>query len=192
MKEIIVLGAGGHAKSVIDVIELQNEYKIAGIIDNDLKKGSRFLDYEIIGNDDNLKSLREKYKYAIIGVGQIKTPNIRIKLFQKLKEFNFILPVIISPFAYVSKRAKIEEGTIIMHHALVNTDAKIGKNCIINSKALIEHDVVIADFCHISTGAIVNGGVEIENNVFLGSNSVCKEYIKIKENSFIKAGSLVK
>jgi sugar O-acyltransferase (sialic acid O-acetyltransferase NeuD family) len=190
MKEIIVLGAGGHAKSVIDVIELQNEYKIVGIVDNDLKKGSKFLDYEVIGNDDDLQNLREKYKYAIIGVGQIKTPNIRIKLFQKLKELNFILPVIISPLAYVSKRAKMEEGTIIMHHALVNTDVKIGKNCIINSKALIEHDVVVEDFCHISTGAIVNGGTIVRAKTFFGSNATAKEYIDV--NGFIKAGGLVK
>jgi sugar O-acyltransferase (sialic acid O-acetyltransferase NeuD family) len=190
MKEIIVLGAGGHAKSVIDVIELHNEYKIAGIVDNNLEKGTIFLDYKVIGNDSDLESLREKYEYAIIAVGQIKTPDIRIKLFKKLKELNFMLPVIISPIAYVSKRAKIEEGTIIMHHSLINTDAKIGKNCIINSKALIEHDAVIEDFCHISTGAIVNGGTTVREKTFFGSNATSKEYIDV--SGFIKAGSLAK
>lgn len=190
MKQIIILGAGGHAKSVIDVIELQNEYKIVGIVDNNLEKGTDFFDYKIIGNDSDLESLREKYKYAIIAVGQIKIPDIRIKLFKKLKELQFILPVIISPIAYVSKRAKIEEGTIIMHHALVNTDVKIGKNCIINSKALIEHDVVVEDFCHISTGAIVNGGTIVRAKTFFGSNATAKEYIDV--NGFIKAGGLVK
>jgi len=190
MKEIIILGAGGHAKSVIDVIELQNEYKIAGVIDNNLEKGDNFLDYKIIGNDNDLKKLRKKYKYAIIGVGQIKTSNIRIKLFNLLKKFDFILPIIASPLAYISKRAIIEEGTVIMHHVLVNTDTKIGKNCIINSKALIEHDAVVEDNCHISTGVIINGGVIIKKNSFIGSNTTSKEYIKI--DGFIKAGSVVK
>jgi len=190
MKEIIILGAGGHAKSVIDVIELQNEYKIAGIVDNSLEKWSSFLNYKVIGNDSDLKDLRKKYEYAFIGVGQIKIPNIRIKLFNRLKELKFNLPVIISPLAYVSKRAILGEGTIIMHHALVNIDSKIGKNCIINTKALIEHDVVVEDNCHISTGAIINGGVVVKSGTFYGSNATSKEYIET--SGFIKAGSVVK
>jgi len=192
LKEIILVGGGGHCKSVIDVIELEGKFKIAGIIDNNLDIGSKVLDYEIIGRDEDLFKLRKMYKYAFIAVGQIKTPDIRIKLFNLLKSLDFKLPFIISPLAYVSKHSKIEEGTIIMHHALVNANAKIGKNCIINSKALIEHDSIIEDFCHISTGAIVNGGVIVKRGTFIGSNSVTKEYIEIKENSFIKAGSLVK
>jgi len=193
LKEIILIGGGGHCKSVIDVIELEGKFKIAGIIEKDKSLiGNKVLNYEVIGYDDELEKLREKYEYAFITIGQIKNPLPRIKIFEKLKKLDFKLPVIISPLAYVSKYAKIEEGTIIMHQALVNANAKVGKNCIINSKVLIEHDSVIKDFCHISTGAIVNGGVIVKEKTFLGSNSVTKEYIEIKENSFIKAGSLVK
>jgi sugar O-acyltransferase (sialic acid O-acetyltransferase NeuD family) len=190
LKEIIILGAGGHCRSLIDVIELENRFKIAGIVDNELQIGDKILDYEVIGNDNDLKELRQKYKYAIIGVGQIKTPKIRIKLFKMLQNLDFIFTVIISPRAYVSKYAKIEDGSVIMHDALINVNAKIGKNCIINTKALIEHDAIIEDNCHISTGAIINGGTKVKQNTFVGSNSVTKEYIEI--DGFIKAGSLVK
>ena len=192
MKEIIILGAGGHCRSLIDVIELENKFKIVGIIDNDLSVGSKVLNYEVIGNDSNLEKLRNKYEYAIVGVGQINTPKIRIKLFNLLKSLNFKLPVIVSPRAYVSKHTKIDEGTVIMHDVLVNTNAKIGKNCIINTKALIEHDVEIEDNCHISTGVVINGGVIVGEGSFIGSNAVTKEYIKIPKKSFIKAGSIVK
>ncbi len=192
MKEIIILGAGGHCRSIIDVIELEDKFKIAGIIDNELPVGSRVLDYEVIGNDNDLEILRSKYEYAIIGVGQIKTPKVRIKLFNLLKSLNFKLPVIVSPRAYVSKHTKIDEGTVIMHDALINANVKIGKNCIINTKALIEHDVEIEDNCHISTGAVINGGVIVGQGSFIGSNAVTKEYIKIPKKSFIKAGSIVK
>jgi len=140
LKEIIVIGGGGHARSVIDVLETEGKYKIAGIVDNNIPVGIKVFDYEVIGNDNDLKKLREKYEYAVIGVGQIKTPKIRIKLFETLKGFNFKLPVIVSPRAYVSKYAEIGEGTVVMHDVLVNSNAKIGKNCIINTKALIEHD----------------------------------------------------
>ena len=192
MKEIIILGAGGHCRSLIDVIELENKFKIAGIIDNELPVGSKILNYEVIGNDSDLEKLRNIYEYAIVGVGQIKTPEIRIKLFNLLKSLNFKLPVIVSPRAYVSKHTKIDEGTVIMHDALINANVKIGKNCIINTKALIEHDVEIEDNCHISTGAVINGGVIVGQGSFIGSNAVTKEYIKIPKKSFIKAGSIVK
>ncbi len=190
--QILILGAGGHCRSLIDVIELEGKFKIAGIIDNELPIGSKVLDYEVIGKDSDLEKLREKYEYAIVGVGQIKTPKIRIKLFNLLKNLGYNLPVVISPRAYVSKSASIEEGTVIMHDALVNVNAKIGKNCIINTKSLIEHDVVVEDNCHISTGAIVNGAVIVGTGSFVGSNAITKENIKIPENSFIKAGSVVK
>jgi len=193
LREIILIGGGGHCKSVIDVIELEGKFKIAGIIEKDKTLiGQKVLNYEIIGSDEDLEKLREKYKYAFVTVGQIKSPNLRIKIYEKLKKLNFKLPIIISPLAYVSKYSKIEEGTIIMHHALVNANVKVGKNCIINSKVLIEHDAVIEDFCHISTAGVINGGVCVKRGSFIGSNAVTKEYIEIKENSFIKAGSLVK
>ena len=187
---ILILGAGGHCRSLIDVIELENRFKIVGIIDNELRIGDKVLEYEVIGNDNDLVNLRKKYKYAIIGVGQIRTAKIRIKLFNLLKSLKFVLPVIISPRAYVSKYAFIDEGSVIMHDVLVNVNVKIGKNCIINTKALIEHDVIIEDNSHISTGAIVNGGTIVKKNTFFGSNAVSKEYIEI--DTFVKAGSLVK
>ncbi len=188
-KEILLIGGGGHCKSIIDVIEQENKFIIAGIIDNNLQIGETILGYQVIGCDSDLEDLYNQYKYACISVGQIKTSTIRIKLFNILKDIGFKLPIIISPLAYVSKHAQIDEGTTIMHHALVNVDAKIGKNCIINTKALIEHDVAIGDNCHISTGSIVNGGVVVKEFTFYGSNATSKEYIEIE--GFIKAGSLL-
>ena len=193
MKEIVLIGGGGHCKSVIDVIEKESRFKIVGIIDDDKNKlGKIICGYKIIGDNKILKELRQKFEYALVTVGQIKTPKIRIKLFNLLKELDFKLPTIISPLAYASKHSFIDEGTVVMHHALINADAKVGKNCIINSKALIEHDVIIEDNCHISTGACINGGVRVLENSFIGSNAVTIEYIEIKSGSFIKAGSLVK
>ena len=104
------------------------------------------------------KVLRKKYKYVVIAVGQIRSVVVRKKLFKLLKEMNYSLPTIISPLAYVSKYAKIDEGTVIMHHALVNTDAKVGKNCIINTKALIEHDATSKEYITIN-GFIKSGSV---------------------------------
>lgn len=191
MKEkIILIGGGGHCHSVIDVIEQINKYEIIGIVDTKENIGKKVLNYEVIACDDDLEIIFETCKNAIITVGQIASNKIRVKIYNKLKQIGFNLPVIISPFAYVSKHSIIEEGTVIMHHALINANVKIGKNCIINTKALIEHDCIVEDNCHISTASTINGGVIVKENSFFGSNSTSKQGIEI--DGFIKAGSLVK
>ncbi|WP_141048482.1 NeuD/PglB/VioB family sugar acetyltransferase [Aliarcobacter cryaerophilus] len=191
MKEkIVLIGGGGHCHSVIDVIEQTNKYEIIGIVDTKDNIGKKVLDYKIIACDDDLKTIFETCKNAVITIGYIKTNELRKKLFEKLINIGFNFPTIISPLAYVSKHSFIDEGTVIMHHALVNANAKIGKNCIINTKALIEHDAIIEDNCHISTASIINGGVIVKENSFVGSNATSKQYTEIA--GFVKAGSLVK
>lgn len=192
MKKIILIGGGSHCKSVIDVIEQEERFKIVGIIDKPNLKGSKVLDYSIIGNDSDLESLANEYQYALITVGQTYSPLIRIKLFDLANKAGFIMPNVISPNAYVSKHSSIGKGTIIMHNAVINANVFIGDNCIINSKALIEHDCLISNHCHISTNATINGGVTVEEETFVGSNVTTKEFITIKKNNFIKAGTIVK
>ena len=192
MKNIILIGGGGHCKSVIDVIEQEKKYKISGIVDKPMFLGAEILGYKVIGNDLDLVTLVKKFKYALIAVGHIRSAKLRIKLFNLAKKVGFTLPSIVSPISYVSRHSKIGEGTIIMHHAIINANTLIGHNCIVNSKALIEHDCKISNHCHISTNATINGGVEIGSKCFIGSNVITKENIQIKKNSFIKAGTLVK
>lgn len=182
------MGGGGHCKSCIDVIEQVGIFKIAGIVDVSEKLHQKMLGYEVIAIDDDLPHLVNEYENFLITLGQIKSPEKRIRIFQKLKESGAKLPVIISPLAYVSPHALVGEGTIVMHQSLINAGASVGRNCIINTKALVEHDAVIGDHCHIATGAIVNGGVKIGGGSFFGSNTVCKEYIEIGENAVIGCG----
>ena len=192
MKSIILIGNGGHCKSIIDVIEQEAKYKIVGIVSSSRSIGTDLLGYKVIGDDSDLHNLSKTYKYALVAVGQIHSPKIRIKLFDLLVGSGFILPSIVSPRAYVSKYACIGSGTIVMHDAIVNTNAVVGENCIINSKALVEHDSIIHNHCHISTGATINGNVLIEDGCFIGSGAIASNSIIIKKNSFVKAGALVK
>ena len=192
MDKILLVGAGGHARACIDVIETENQFEIAGLIEKNESMTDMNLGYPIIGNDSDLSDLRQQYSYALITVGQIKSSKVRIKLYQLLKEFGFTLPVVISPKAYVSKYAQISEGTIIMHGAIVNANAKIGKNCIINNKALIEHDTAIGSHCHIATGSIINGEVSIGNGTFIGSGAITKQCISIGDDCIVGAGVIIK
>jgi sugar O-acyltransferase (sialic acid O-acetyltransferase NeuD family) len=191
MKEkIILIGGGGHCRACIDVIEQEGRFAIAGIVDMPEKKLQHVLGYPVIGSDEDLEELIRSFPNVLITLGQTKSPPRRTELFNKLRRIVARFPVIKSPLAYVSPHARIDEGTIVMHHALINAGARVGRNCIINTKALVEHDAVIEDYCHISTGAVVNGGVIIGSGSFFGSGAVSKEYTSIPSNSFIPANSL--
>ena len=191
MNDLILIGGGGHCKSCIDVIEQEGKYNIKGILDTPEKFGQEVLGYKIIGSDEDISKYAQNHSF-LITIGHIKTPDLRIKLYNKIKENNGKLATIISPRAYVSKHATIQEGTIVLHDALVNAGAKIGTNCIINTKALIEHDCTIENNCHIAIGAKLAGEVTVKQNSFIGANSLIVQQRTISENSFIKAQSLIK
>jgi len=192
MREIILFGGGGHCKSVIDVIETEGRYSIAGIIDVENNIGKEVSNYKIIASENDMAYLAKSYKYAFISLGQITSPKTRQDLFNVLKKNFFEIPKIISPNAYVSSSSKVGEGSIVMHGAILNASSRIGKNCIINSKALIEHDSIVEDNCHISTGAILNGNVVVRSGCFVGSSSVIPNNKMVDKNTFIKAGTLYK
>jgi len=190
--KVILIGGGGHCKSVIDVIEQTGVFEIIGITDLQEKIESTLLGYPILGTDEIIKNLQSNIDAIHITVGMVSISGKRELIFNEFKNSGFKFPIIQSPLAYVSKYAKIGAGTIIMHHAIVNAGAIVGENCIINTKSLIEHDAVIGDHCHIATGAIINGGVIVGKGSFIGSGSVSKQNSVIPENSFIKANSIIK
>lgn len=189
---IVLIGAGGHANSVIDILDICGSYNIIGLVDSNFRTIKSLQGYPVVGSDEILPELKMEVDYAVITVGHIGNVGIRKHLFKLIQSLHFKIPVIISPYAYVSKTATISSGTVIHHGAIVNANAKIGMNCIINSRALVEHDACVGDNCHISTGAIVNGGVIVKEGVFLGSNATTKQGVVIPENIFVKAGSVYK
>lgn len=192
-KEIILLGAGGHCHSCIDVIESGGIFNIAGIIEQEGKnQQNSVLGYPIIGYDNELSIFKDRFDYAFVTVGQMGSSTLRRKLYSTLVKLNFIIPTIISPFAHVSKHAVINSGTIVMHHACVNAGAIIGNNCILNTKSLIEHDSKVGEHTHISTGAILNGDSTIGQGCFVGSNAIIVNGVNLPSDYFFKAGTVIK
>jgi sugar O-acyltransferase (sialic acid O-acetyltransferase NeuD family) len=188
MKELILIGGGGHFKSAMDVIEQENRFKIKGIVDKPHRRNEKILGYPVIACDDEIPDLVNRFTHFFITVGQIQTPEPRTRIFDLLKGLGLKLPVIVSPFAHVSPHASIDEGTIIMHGAVVNAGAVVGKNCIVNTRAVIEHDVLIESHCHIATGAIINGDAVVREKSFVGSQVMVREGIEIGRTSVIGAG----
>lgn len=189
---LILVGAGGHCKSVIDVTEHLDNFVVAGIIGMPEEAGTSILGYPVIGTDADLDKIALSYRYFHIALGFIGSPAKRIAIWERLLGLGVEIPVLISPLAYVSKYARIGAGTVVMHQAVVNASAEVGKNVIINTKALIEHDAVVGDQSHIATGAIINGGVKIGYGSFVGSGAVTRQGVIVPDNSFIKANSTVK
>ena len=189
-KNLILVGGGGHCKSVIEVAESAG-YTILGIVDRPEELGKLVLDYKVIGVDDDIPQYVEKAEF-VITVGFIKNTARRIKLYNKVKEAGGKLATIVASTAHVSKYATLGEGTVVMHPAFVNAGAQIGNNVILNAFTNIEHDAVVGDQCHISTGTMVNGDCKIGQNVFVGSQSVLANGIEVGDNIIIGAGSVVR
>ncbi|MDP1604371.1 MAG: acetyltransferase [Legionella sp.] len=190
-KPILLLGAGGHARASIDVIEQEGQFAIGGLIGVPEEVGGEIFGYPVLGTDADLPALRHQYDFALVTIGHIKTPQFRIRFFDALIREGYELPIIVSPHAYVSPRATLGAGTMVLHGAIINAGVRIGRNCIINSQALVEHDVMIADHCHISTAAAVNSGVSIGAGTFIGSNASVRQCLTIGENSLIGMGQRV-
>jgi sugar O-acyltransferase (sialic acid O-acetyltransferase NeuD family) len=188
---ILLIGAGGHCKSVIEVIESSTQYAIAGIIDRKELVGTDICGYTVIGTDDDLPVLIKEYRNVHITVGHIRSGEVRVRLYDYVKRLGAVLPPIVAASAIVSSRASIGEGTIVMHQALVNARVVIGHNTVINTKATIEHDAEIGDHCHISTGALVNGNCTIGNKSFIGSGACIIQGMTIAPQTLVAAGAVV-
>ncbi len=191
MKRLLLIGGGGHCRSCIDVIEAEGRYVVAGIIDSNKTDAAACLGYPWLGSDDDLPTLLKQYPSVLITVGQVKSPDVRIALFERLTALGADFPVIVSPLAHVSNHAVVLPGTIVMHGAIINASARVGENCIINSQALVEHDSTVAAHCHVSTGARLNGDVHVEAGSFIGSGAVVHHGVRIARRCIVGAGAVV-
>jgi len=189
IKNLILVGGGGHCKSVIDVAEGAG-WNILGILDVAQNVGKRVLDYAIIGTDEQIPEFVD-LAFFIVTVGQIKNVDVRVTLHEKILQANRELATIIASDAHVSKHSSIGKGTVVMHNATINAGVKIGMGSIINTMANIEHDVVIGDYCHISTGVMVNGDCTVGDRTFIGSGSVLGNNVVIPNDTIIGSNSFV-
>ena len=190
--KVLLIGAGGHATSCIEAIEAENKKEIVGLIGTPAEIGKKLLGYEVLGSEKDFVALRELTSNLILGIGQIKSPNLRIEIKEKYIKNGFTFESVISPTAQISKHAVIGAGTVIMHRVVINAGVKIGDYSIINTGSIIEHDSKIGDFSHISTGVISNGKTSTGNNSFVGSGTIIMERIKIGDNCIVGMGQQVR
>lgn len=184
MNKLILIGAGGHAKSVADSID-KSEYELCGFLDSN-KKGTH-LGLPILGAQIEDIPDYEKYSY-FISIGDV---GYRKLWFERLRGQGLNIINIIDPSAIISNSVKMGIGNFVGKMAIINADAEIGDNNVINTKALIEHECKVGDHNHLSTNSVINGNVIVENGVFMGSSSVCNGQVRIGSNVIIGSGSVI-
>lgn len=189
MEDIILIGYGGHAKSVADCIERQKEYHIIGYTE----PKEIVSKYQYLGSDDVLqKYYNNGVHNAAICQGYLGKSDIREHIYEMVKKIGFNLPVIVDPSSIISETAIIGEGTFIGKAAIVNADACVGKMCIINTKSLIEHECRVGNFVHVAVGTVLCGRVEVGDRAFVGANATVIQCKKIEHDKIIPAGEIVR
>jgi len=190
--KLVLIGGGGHCKSVLDAALKMNKFSEIVITDSNLGLGSEIRGCKVAGTDDMLPKLNsDGFRYAFVTVGSVGTNHPRKDIVNRISSLGFVFPTIIDPSAVVSDSVSIGAGTFIGKNVVVNADTKIGDHCIINTGAIIEHECKVGDFSHVSVGSILCGEVEIGKNSFIGAGSTVIQCINIGDNVTIGANSTV-
>jgi len=190
-KKIVLVGGGGHCKSILSSIDT-NLYSDIVIIDSPEKVGDTVDGVLIAGTDDDLQKLYNGgYTKAFVTVGTTSCSQKRQNIYESLKKIGFSFPSIIDSSAVIAKSAVIEEGVFVGKNAVVNAGAQISRFSIINTGAIVDHDCCIGSFVHLSPGVILSGVATVGNNTHIGTGSCVKQCVTIGESTTIGMGSVV-
>lgn len=189
---IIGLGAGGHAKVVIEILRLTGQYNFIGLLDMRRELwGTQVLDVPVLGDDSMLPKIQSQgVRDAFIGVGAAGDTRPRQQVFESLQSAGFRIVSVVHPGATLSPSARVGPGLSIMAGAVVNASVRIGKNVIVNTGAIIEHDCVIGNHVHIATGARLGGNVTVGAGTHIGLGGCVRQGIRIGRHVIVGAGAV--
>ncbi|MCI8314832.1 MAG: acetyltransferase [Lachnospiraceae bacterium] len=193
MEDIILLGLGGHAYSVVDSIEQAGKYNIIGFLDTEEMQGKCYRDYRVLDTDDALQKYFDSgIGNAFVTIGFMGHGNVRNRLYRKLKDIGYTVPNIVDETSVISESAELAEGIFVGKNAVINANAKIGKMCIVNTGAVVEHDCTIGDFSHVAVGSVICGGVSVGKQTLIGANATVIQGKKIGNHCIIGAGTVIR
>jgi UDP-perosamine 4-acetyltransferase len=190
-KPLIILGAGGHAKVLIETLQHQSA-NILGITDPDPQKiGDNILGIPIIGGDDLIFKHDQESIALVNGIGMVDDSQRRQQIFYTFKNQGYRFAGAIHGSAVISPAVKLSEGVQIMAGAVIQPGCKIGTNSIINSRASIDHDAIIGAHVHIASGATLSGGIKVNDGTLIGAGSTIIQGITIGVHCIVAAGAVV-
>jgi UDP-perosamine 4-acetyltransferase len=188
---VIVVGAGGHAKVLLDALR-EKSMKVIGLTDADpARKGSTVLGFDVLGTDEVLGRFPPAEAMLVNGLGSIRDTAARRRLYEKLKAMGYRFATIVHPAAWVSSSSRLGEGVQIMAGAVVQSDCAIGDDSIINSAASVDHDCYVGLHVHIAPGVTLSGGVRVGDGCLIGAGSTVVQGVEIGKDSTVGAGSVV-
>lgn len=193
MKNLLVLGAGGHGSVVSELAILSEKYHNIQVLDDKYKVNEKLFtdqNLRIVGKLNDFKSveLKDKFQQAIVAIGDSFK---RIKLLRELKLNGYDIPILMHSSSIVSKNSRIGRGSVIMANSVVQTGCEVGLGCIINTGASLDHHSTIGDGVHLCPGVHIGGHVIIGQNSWIGIGSSIIQKVNIGESVTIGAGSVV-
>jgi len=193
MSRCVVLGAGGHARVLIDVIQAAGNIEVACVLDRDETLwGKEIYGIPIAGGDDRLFSLKaDGVSGFVVAVGSTGDNGPRARIFRAALEFGLTPVTVVAATAFVSRRAVLERGCQVLSRAVVNPGAVVGENSIINTGAIIEHDCVIGRHVHIAPGAVLSGMVRVGDMAHVGTGASVRQAVEIGAGAVVGVGAAV-
>ena len=193
LPKLVIVGAGGHARVLAEIVYLSKQFQLVGFTDPDPKlKGMKIFDAPVLGPDEILPSLRSQgVEEAIVGVGSSEDNHPRSLLFERIVRIGFHPALLIHPTAVLSFTVEIGRGVAVMARAVVNPNARLGDNVIVNTGAIVEHDCILGDHVHVASGACLSGGVRIGRKSFIGVGASSIQNVSIGEGCLIGGGAAV-
>lgn len=189
----IGIGAGGHAKVLLETLQARGDVQVVGLLDADpALKGSEVLGVRVLGGDDMLEHLhKEGVRHAFLGVGGTGDNSARRRLFELAKKSGFQLLSVVDASAVVSPSASLGEGTCLCPGSIVAAGAKLGRNVIVNTGAVVEHDCELGDHVHVASGAVLAGGVLVGDGAHIGAGASVKQGVRIGSEALVALGAAV-
>jgi sugar O-acyltransferase (sialic acid O-acetyltransferase NeuD family) len=190
--KLLLIGAGGHCKVVVDLLLRSKEYDVVGIVDLKERIGDNISGIQVVGTDSDLPAFYKKgIKYCFISIGSIGDPDLRVKSFNSAQKIGFEFPNLIHPSALISSQATMGCGNYIAPKVVINAGSQIANNCIINTGTIVEHDCKVGNFVNLCPGSLLSGRVHIGDYSHIGTGSIVSHGLIIGTRVIIGVGSVV-
>jgi acetyltransferase-like isoleucine patch superfamily enzyme len=193
-RSLLIVGAGGHARVLIDLLDASGQYDVVGLVDSHLPAGSLVNGFPVLGPDssEHLQSLAAQgIELATNAVGGINDRALRSSVCSRIQSAGFLLPVLVHPSATVDRSAHLGAGTQVLAGAYVGAGAQIGADCIVNTHAVVSHDCVLGDHVTVSPGAMLAGGVRVGANTLIGMGATVYLGLTIGSRVVVANGAAV-
>lgn len=185
----MVVGAGGHGRSVAEAAMLGGSWQEIVFVDDAFAQQKSSGRWPIVSDTAHLHTVVSAGDNAVVAIGNQAT---RMRLFQRLADLKAMLVTVIHPNAWVSADAAVGAGTTIMAGAVVGTHATVGCGSIINANATVDHDVCLGEFAHLGVGVSLAGGVVVGDRAWLQAGVSAGYHVKVLPDSVIESGAALK